>query len=180
TSAGTSTSTASTTRRGQVRTRARAAARTPLVRAGAGLLVTAFLRHGVSSWQKRTHPIRPMGRPLHRIDAPNNDEGAPLATKTIVELRDDLDGGPAQHTVRFALEDSIYEIDLNSTNRDKLVAAMAPFAAAARRVHGAGSGAETPVDARAVREWARVNGVDVPARGRIPDRIIDEYRAAGN
>src|SRR5699024_11516956 len=72
TSAGTSTSTASTTRRGQVRTRARAAARTPLVRAGAGLLVTAFLRHGVSSWQKRTHPIRPMGRPLHRIDAPNN------------------------------------------------------------------------------------------------------------
>ena len=61
-----------------------------------------------------------------------------MATKTIVELRDDLDGGPAQHTVRFALEDSIYEIDLNSTNRDKLVAAMAPFAAAARRV-GAGS-----------------------------------------
>lgn len=106
-----------------------------------------------------------------------------MATKTIVELRDDLDGGPAQHTVRFALEDSIYEIDLNSTNRDKLVAAMAPFAAAARRVRGAGSasvGAETPVDARAVREWARVNGVHVPARGRIPDRIIDEYRAAGN
>src|SRR5699024_5739694 len=121
TSAGTSTSTASTTRRGQVRTRARAAARTPLVRAGAGLLVTAFLRHGVSSWQKRTHPIRPMGRPLHRIDVPNNDEGAPLATKTIVELRDDLDGGPAQHTGRSALEDWISEIDLNSTNRDKLV-----------------------------------------------------------
>ncbi len=107
----------------------------------------------------------------------------PLATKTIVELRDDLDGGPAQHTVRFALEDSVYEIDLNSTNRDRLVTAMAPFAAAARRVHGVGSAAvraETPVDARAVREWARVNDVEVPARGRIPDRIIEQYRAAGN
>lgn len=117
------------------------------------------------------------------MGGPNNDEGAPLATKTIVELRDDLDGTPAQHTVRFALEDSVYEIDLNSGNREKLVAAMAPFAAAARRVSSSGSvavQAETPVDARAVREWARVNDIEVPARGRIPDRIIEKYRAAGN
>lgn len=107
--------------------------------------------------------------------------GHPLATKTIVDLSDDLDGTPAQHTVRFALEDSIYEIDLNSANRDKLVAAMAPFAAAARRVRGSGSaGSETPVDARAVREWARVNSIEVPARGRIPERVIEQYRAAGN
>ncbi|WP_147915800.1 histone-like nucleoid-structuring protein Lsr2 [Ruania zhangjianzhongii] len=104
-----------------------------------------------------------------------------MATKTIVELSDDLDGTPAQHTVRFALEDSIYEIDLNSANRDKLVGAMAPFAAAARRVHRAGSaGGATPVDARAVREWARVNDIEVPARGRIPDRVVEQYRAAGN
>ena len=76
-----------------------------------------------------------------------------LATKTIVELSDDLDGTPAQHTVRFALEDSVYEIDLNSANRDKLVGAMAPFAAAARRVHGGGAAdAATPDDARSVRE----------------------------
>lgn len=107
----------------------------------------------------------------------------PLATKTIVELSDDLDGTPAQHTVRFALEDSVYEIDLNSANRERLVAAMAPFAAAGRRVHGAGagsSGAQTPVDARAVREWARVNDIEIPARGRIPERVVEQYRAAGN
>lgn len=104
-----------------------------------------------------------------------------LATKTIVELSDDLDGTPAQHTVRFALEDSVYEIDLNSANRDKLVGAMAPFAAAARRVQGGGaSGAATPVDARSVREWARVNDIEVPTRGRIPDRVVQQYRAAGN
>lgn len=106
-----------------------------------------------------------------------------LATKTIVELSDDLDGTPAQHTVRFALEDSVYEIDLNSANREKLAAAMAPFAAAARRVHSSGAtaaGAPTPVDARAVREWARVNDIQVPARGRIPDWVVEQYRAAGN
>lgn len=106
-----------------------------------------------------------------------------MATRTIVEMKDDLDGTPAQHTVRFSLEDSVYEIDLTSKNRDKLVSAMAPFAAAGRRVRGAGPGAmssETPVDSRAVREWARANDVVVPARGRIPDRIIGQYRAAGN
>ncbi|HIZ34278.1 MAG TPA: Lsr2 family protein [Candidatus Ruania gallistercoris] len=106
-----------------------------------------------------------------------------MATKTVVDLSDDLDGTPAQHTVRFALEDSVYEIDLNSANRDKLVAAMAPFAAAGRRVNAAGTGATgaaTPVDARAVREWARVNDIEVPARGRIPDRVVEQYRAAGN
>jgi len=106
-----------------------------------------------------------------------------LATKTIVEKSDDLDGTPAQHTVRFSLEDSTYEIDLNSANRDKLVAAMAPFAASARRVRGsstAPASAQSPVDSRAVREWARVNNVEVPARGRIPNRVIEQYRAAGN
>lgn len=105
-----------------------------------------------------------------------------MATKTIVELSDDLDGSPAQHTVRFSLEGSTYEIDLNSNNRDKLVGAMAPFAAAARRVRGATGATNTqaPVDPRAVREWARVNNVEVPARGRIPHRVIEQYRVAGN
>lgn len=106
-----------------------------------------------------------------------------MATRTIVELSDDLDGTAAQHTVRFSLEGSTYEIDLNSANRDKLVAAMAPFAAAARRVRAGGAAAaqtQAPVDSRAVREWARVNNVQVPARGRIPNQVIEQYRAAGH
>lgn len=106
-----------------------------------------------------------------------------MATRTIVDLSDDLDGTAAQHTVRFSLEGSTYEIDLNSSNRDKLVAAMAPFAAAGRRVRGNGTAAtntQAPVDSRAVREWARVNNVQVPPRGRIPNRVIEQYRAAGN
>ncbi|UFU07058.1 histone-like nucleoid-structuring protein Lsr2 [Ruania halotolerans] len=108
-----------------------------------------------------------------------------MATRTIIDLTDDLDGTPAEHTVRFSLEDTVYEIDLNSANRDKLTRALAPFAAAARRVRGGIAEAdsartETPVDPRAVREWARARGFDIPAKKRVPSHVIDEFRAAGN
>ncbi|UFU03701.1 Lsr2 family protein [Ruania suaedae] len=108
-----------------------------------------------------------------------------MATRTIVDLTDDLDGTEAQHTVRFSLEDAVYEIDLNGANRDKLVRALAPYAAAARRVRGgvAEGGSvrdETPVDTRAVREWARSRGITLPARTRVPADVIEQFRAAGN
>ena len=35
-----------------------------------------------------------------------------MATKTTVVLEDDLDGGPADETVRFGLDGVEYEIDL--------------------------------------------------------------------
>ncbi|SEE89599.1 histone-like nucleoid-structuring protein Lsr2 [Ruania alba] len=108
-----------------------------------------------------------------------------MATRTIIDLTDDLDGTPAQHTVRFSLEDTVYEIDLNSANRDKLTRALAPFAAAARQVRGGGTApeavrTETPVDPRAVREWARARGLDIPAKKRVPSHVVEEFRAAGN
>jgi hypothetical protein len=40
---------------------------------------------------------------------------AMMATKIAVTLEDDLDGGPADETVRFAIDGTGYEIDL-STN----------------------------------------------------------------
>ena len=30
-----------------------------------------------------------------------------------------------------------------------------------------------------LREWAGSNGVEVPARGRIPQAVVDQYKAAG-
>jgi hypothetical protein len=38
---------------------------------------------------------------------------AEMATKIIIALGDDLDGGPADETVRFAVGDVEHEIDLN-------------------------------------------------------------------
>jgi hypothetical protein len=40
-----------------------------------------------------------------------------MATRITVALEDDLDGGPAEQTLRFALSGSEYEIDLNNQER---------------------------------------------------------------
>ena len=39
-----------------------------------------------------------------------------MAQKVTVILEDDLTGGPAKHTVRFAFDGTDYEIDLNAKN----------------------------------------------------------------
>jgi hypothetical protein len=33
-------------------------------------------------------------------------------------------------------------------------------------------------DPKAIRRWAQANGIAVPARGRIPGRVLDQYRQA--
>ncbi len=40
-----------------------------------------------------------------------------MAQKVTVVLEDDLTGGPAEQTVRFAFEGTDYEIDLNAKRR---------------------------------------------------------------
>jgi hypothetical protein len=39
---------------------------------------------------------------------------------------------------------------------------------------------ERDFDMAALRAWAKSNNVDVPQRGRIPQNIVDQYKAAGN
>jgi hypothetical protein len=38
----------------------------------------------------------------------------------------------------------------------------------------------TPPDSRAVRAWAEANGVEVNAKGRVPDAVILQFQEAGN
>ncbi|PRH78107.1 hypothetical protein C6N75_16695 [Streptomyces solincola] len=113
----------------------------------------------------------------------------------MVTLFDDIDGGEAAETVVFGLDGKSYEIDLNPANAKKLRKALAPYVAAGRTQAGAGRG-RRPGSARgtragqgshttldpdpaAVRAWAQSNKLDVPARGRIPQRIYDAFHAAG-
>ena len=114
-----------------------------------------------------------------------------MAQKHIVQLIDDLDGGPADETVNFALDGSNYEIDLSEKNAARLREAFAEFAASGRRVNRgsrARSGA-APRRARngrgdreqtaAIREWARKNGYKVGEKGRIPGDVLQAYNAQG-
>ncbi|MGY1618858.1 histone-like nucleoid-structuring protein Lsr2 [Geodermatophilus sp. SYSU D00691] len=39
---------------------------------------------------------------------------------------------------------------------------------------------KTDVDPRAVREWAKSKKIELSPRGRIPQSVVDLFRAAGN
>jgi nucleoid-associated protein Lsr2 len=56
-----------------------------------------------------------------------------VAQKVTVVLEDDLTGGPAEETIRFAFEGTGYEIDLNATNAAKFREQLAPYLEHARR-----------------------------------------------
>ena len=59
-----------------------------------------------------------------------------MASKTVVELFDDLDGGRADETVVFALDGVEYEIDLSKSNATALRDVLAAYIAHGHRVTG--------------------------------------------
>ena len=106
-----------------------------------------------------------------------------MATKVTVALEDDLEGGPANETVRFAFDGAEYEIDLNNKNARAFRKQLAPFLDHARKA-GRGSrrrAARTGAGrdrSGAIRAWAQTQGLAVSARGRIPARVVKQYEAA--
>lgn len=60
-----------------------------------------------------------------------------MARKTIRALEDDLNGGPADETVRFSLDGIDYEIDLSARNALRLRSELDLFVAVGRRVRPA-------------------------------------------
>lgn len=104
-----------------------------------------------------------------------------MSTKRIVTLIDDVDGTDAVDTIRFALDGVEYEIDLSEKNAAEMRDAMALWVGSARRVKG-GKRRSTPrekpdYDPAEVRKWARSQGIQVAARGRLDRGIVAAYRA---
>ena len=98
---------------------------------------------------------------------------------------DDIDGGPAEGTVRFGLDGADYEIDLSTAHNEELHKVLAGYVTHARKAPGParrGSRGRRPagvLDTRKVREWARGQGIDIKERGRVPAEVIEKYQAAG-
>jgi nucleoid-associated protein Lsr2 len=65
-------------------------------------------------------------------DTTGNARGT-VASKTVVELFDDLDGGRADETVKFALDGVEYEIDLSTANAASLRDTLAVYIGHAHR-----------------------------------------------
>lgn len=107
-----------------------------------------------------------------------------MARKVTVVLEDDLSGGEAAETVKFALDGRAYEIDLNEKNAQKLRDAFAPWVASARRSgsparsEGGRSRSGRSADSGEIRRWAAEEGIEVNSRGRIPGDLRARYEAA--
>ncbi|MGW0907542.1 histone-like nucleoid-structuring protein Lsr2 [Streptomyces sp. NPDC002853] len=110
-----------------------------------------------------------------------------MAQKVQVLLVDDLDGGEADETVTFALDGKSYEIDLTTSNADKLRGLLEPYLKGGRRTGGRGSAGRSKTrasaasggqDTAAIRAWAKDNGFEVNDRGRVPASIREAYEKA--
>jgi hypothetical protein len=106
-----------------------------------------------------------------------------MAQKVTVMLEDDLTGGPAEQTVRFAFDGTDYEMDLSAKNAAAFGKKLAPYIEHARRVGRAPSrrsgrtaaGRQRSGD---IRAWAKEHGLAVSERGRIPASVVEQYQAA--
>jgi Lsr2 len=107
-----------------------------------------------------------------------------MTTKITVVLEDDLDGGPADETVRFGIDGTGYEIDLNANNAAAFRRQLTPYIDHARR---AGTRARRqrpgrPAASRArsadIRAWAKDQGIALSGRRRIPAAVAEQYQAA--
>lgn len=123
--------------------------------------------------------------------------------QVIDRVLSDLSGEEADATLKFAVNGADYEIDLTNAEVATFDDVLADFVGNARRVRN-GNGkagrnarvfakpraATSPadnghlpalpiVDNKAVREWARSQGVQLADRGRIPATVIAAY-LAGN
>jgi len=108
-----------------------------------------------------------------------------MAQKVSVTYVDDMTGqeiadgkgGP----VHFALEGVEYVIDLSDKSADKFRGLFQDYIAKAskvgRKTGTRGSRTQVGPSAKEVRAWARAHGLDVPARGRIPESVRQAFDA---
>ena len=110
-----------------------------------------------------------------------------MASKTMVELIDDITGEPADESVVFGLDNITYTIDLSADNAKELRDRIATFIECAQRVKAAKGGRSvttkraaglTRDQNRAIRDWARGQGETVSERGRIPAELIVRFQEA--
>jgi hypothetical protein len=112
--------------------------------------------------------------------------------KTKVEvLVDDLDGSEGAETVRLGWDGQWRELELSKRNLASLSRALDKYWSVARPVAADGRSsrrrrpsaatsrsAKARRDPKVIRAWATENGIEVPARGRIPSAVERQFNEA--
>jgi hypothetical protein len=106
-----------------------------------------------------------------------------MSSKVVVLLQDDVDGTRADETIEFGIDGTTYAIDLNEQNAKKLRGALDGYISKARKVSVKRSSTRKTsfgIDSKAIRRWAEANGIELSKRGRIPQDVVSQFKAAGN
>jgi hypothetical protein len=115
-----------------------------------------------------------------------------MAKATVEVLIDDLDGSEAAETVRLGWNGDWRELELSKRNLAALSRALDRYWDVSRPVSEDGQSrrrrrptkasssrrSKAKRDPKVIRVWATNNGIDVPARGRIPGDVERRYNAA--
>ena len=109
-----------------------------------------------------------------------------MAQKVQTLFIDDIDGSAAEGTVRFGLDGTQYEIDLNAEHARQLRDTLAAYVKAGRRAAGGSrrpasderSSPASGLNTTEVREWAKAQGIEVKDRGRVPAELVVKFKAA--
>jgi len=120
------------------------------------------------------------------VRQPARGKGAAVAQKVHTLFIDDLDGSAAEGTVRFGLDGTEYEIDLNAGHARQLRDTLAAYVRAGRRIAGdsrrpARAERRNPasgLNTTEVRAWAKAQGIEVKDRGRVPAELVARFKAA--
>jgi hypothetical protein len=109
-----------------------------------------------------------------------------VAEVTTTRLIDDLDGSEATKKVMIGLDGDWRAIDLNDKNHAALMKGIEKFWSAASPVRASASTtsrsqpkskkAERDYDISMLREWAGEKGVQVPPRGRIAAKTVEQFK----
>lgn len=113
-----------------------------------------------------------------------------MAERIVRQLIDDIDGSEisdgAGERVEFSVRGVSYRIDLSAPNIAKFDKALKPYVDSAVKVRGTrsngrangnGNGKVSPEQLAAIRDWARKNGYEVAARGRIKAEVVEAFEA---
>jgi len=109
-----------------------------------------------------------------------------VAQKIQTLFIDDVDGSAAEGAVRFGLDGTEYEIDLNAEHAKNMRDALARYVDAARRgggsarkpARGIRRGSASGLNTIEVREWAKAQVIEVKDRGRVPADLVVKFKAA--
>ena len=93
----------------------------------------------------------------------------------------DLSGEQGAETFTFEVDGVKYAIDLTGPEAETVRSQFAPLIEKSKRIGGrrpATKAGALPTEASLIREWCEREGIEVPAKGRIPKSLREQYYAA--